>query len=113
RLGLLPSGPDPVHGIPPRRTQPSTPRVHRPFIRQTHSSGGEFGPAYRGLRVEGTPNAPLSTISASVPLAASLEEVRQQRRRLVGEDTGLHFHVVVEATVLGDVEQAPAGSRLE
>ena len=29
RLGLLPSGPDPVHGAPPRRTQPSTPIFER------------------------------------------------------------------------------------
>jgi len=27
RLGLLPSGPDPVHGVPPRRTRPSTLRA--------------------------------------------------------------------------------------
>ena len=27
RLGLLPSGPDPIHETPPRRTRPSTPRA--------------------------------------------------------------------------------------
>ena len=60
-LELLPSGSDPVRGVPPRRTRPSTSRVHHlPVSRGP--SGGEFSPAWRGFRVQGTPSAPPITI---------------------------------------------------
>ena len=60
RLGLLPSGPDPVHGFPLRGTWPSTPhagvRPHRPAPRVG------IRPRYSGSRVQGTASSPPSTV---------------------------------------------------
>ena len=60
RLGLLPPGPDPVRGVPLRRTWPSTPladvRPHRPAPRVGIQS------RCSGLRVQGTASSPPSTV---------------------------------------------------
>jgi hypothetical protein len=48
RLGLLPSGPDPVHGAPPRRTQPSTPRA-RCVPNGRHPQAGSSAPRIEGF----------------------------------------------------------------
>ena len=58
-LGLLPSGPDPVRGCPPRGTQPSTPLSRAASHR--HSPQGGIQPRYGGLRVQGTASSPPST----------------------------------------------------
>ena len=67
RLGLLPSGPDPIHGAPPRRTRLST-SSSPGAARQTATLGRGIQPRMRGFRVEGTPSAPLSTVAAMVVL---------------------------------------------
>lgn len=60
RLGLLPPGPDPVHGRPDSR-DPVVNAALLPPNRGSSPSSGEFGPACRGFQVQGTPSAPLST----------------------------------------------------
>jgi len=58
-LGLLPPGPDPVRGCPPRGTQPSTlpDRADTPGM----TPQGGVRPRYGGLRVQGTASSPPST----------------------------------------------------
>ncbi len=70
RLGLLPSGPDPVHGAPPRRTQPSTPRA-RCFPNGRHPQAGSSAP-----RIEG--------FGCRTPLASRLARSRE----MVPEEAG-------------------------
>ena len=55
RLGLLPSGPDPVRGIPPRRTRPSTPRVRRPLEPASALLGWGVRPRMEGISGTGHP----------------------------------------------------------
>ena len=79
-LGLLPSGSDPVRGAPPRRTRPSTSRVHhRPA--SLGPSGGELSPAWRGFRVQGTPSAPPITIDIKGRRAPSITNTATPGRR--------------------------------
>ena len=66
RLGLLPSGPDPVHGAPLRRTRPSS-STFPGAARKAFILGRGIRPRIRGFRVQGTPSAPLSTVNAIVP----------------------------------------------
>gem|GEM_PF-4416557 len=63
-LPLLPSGPDGVRGPSPRRTQPSTPRLHD----RLGSLGPRAGirPRWSGLRVQGTASSPSSTASIEI-----------------------------------------------
>jgi hypothetical protein len=71
RLGLLPSGPDPIHSAPPRRTRLSTSSTPG-AARQTSTLGRGIRPRIRGFREEGTPSAPLSTVDAMVVLRRML-----------------------------------------
>ena len=59
RLGLLPSGPDPVHRPPPHRTQSST--LTGPTVPLTADPQPGIQPRCSGLRVQGTASSPSST----------------------------------------------------
>ena len=62
RLPLLPSGPDGVHGLSPRKTQPSTPLTTQQPSRNKNLTES-CQPRYSGLRVQGTASSPSSTTS--------------------------------------------------
>ena len=50
--------------------------------------------------------------AALLMLAALGEEARQQRRRLVGQDTGSHGRVVVQARLIEQIDDTAAGTGL-
>ena len=60
RLPLLPPGPGGVHGLLPRRTQPSTPLIPAVPTDREPSRGSSI-PLRRILRVQGTASSPSST----------------------------------------------------
>ena len=68
-LWLLPSGPDQVHGAPPRRTRPST-SLDEDSPRKTSPPEG-IQPRCSGLRVQGTASSPPSTATVERTVVAA------------------------------------------
>ena len=58
-LGLLPSGPDPIHRLPPHETQPSTPADAAVLLTADPRRGIRL--RCSGLRIQGTAGSPSST----------------------------------------------------
>jgi hypothetical protein len=78
RLPLLPPGPGGVHGLLPRRTQPSTPL--NPAVPTDHEpSRGSSIPLRRILRVQGTASSPSSTTGGIVSQMRG--QVKQAKER--------------------------------
>ena len=86
RLPLLPSGPDGVHRLPPRRTWPSTPLA----TRHSHDRGPRAGiqPRYSGLRVQGTAGSPPSTATRDSIAAARLASLARFGAAVLAEEVG-------------------------